>query len=168
MNYLCKTCGEKHDDLPMAYGALAPAPWYALPEDERDKRAELNSDLCVIDDQYFFVLGRLEIPVLDSSELFAWLVWVSLSEKSFLRKMELWETRGREREPPQFGWLCTSLPCYPETLQLKTHVHTRPVGERPYIELEPTDHPLAIEQRQGIMMRRVQEIAEQVLHDNRA
>src|SRR5262249_21748671 len=29
----------------------------------------------------------------------------------------------------------------PTLLNLKTNVHTRPVGERPLIELEPTDHP---------------------------
>jgi hypothetical protein len=168
MGYICKTCGKTHDDLPMVYGAPAPVPWYTLAEDERGKRAELSSDFCIIDDKYFFILGRLEIPVLDSQEMFSWLVWVSLSEKSFVRTMELWETNGREKEPPQFGWLCTSLPCYPETLHLKTDVHMRPVGERPYIDLEPTDHPLAIEKRRGITMRRVQEIAEQVLHGNLA
>jgi len=32
------------------------------------------------------------------------------------------------------------------------------------IELEQTDHPLALEQRHGITVQRVQEIAEQVLH----
>ena len=43
-------------------------------------------------------------------------------------------------------------------------MHTRPVGVRPYIELEATDHPLAVEQREGITWERVQEIAEIVLH----
>jgi hypothetical protein len=32
-------------------------------------------------------------------------------------------------------------------------------GNRPSIELEPTDHALAIEQRQGISIKRVEEIA---------
>jgi hypothetical protein len=40
-------------------------------------------------------------------------------------------------------------------LSLKTMVHTQPVGVRPSIELEPTDHPLAIEQREGITVARV-------------
>jgi hypothetical protein len=44
-------------------------------------------------------------------------------------------------------------------------VHTRAVGVRPYIQLEPTDHPLAVEQRTGITLARVQEIAEMVLHE---
>jgi len=50
------------------------------------------------------------------------------------------------------------------TVALKTLVHTREVGRRPFIELEATDHPLAVEQRSGISIERVQEIAEAVLH----
>jgi hypothetical protein len=90
---------------------------------------------------------------------------VSLSRDSFTRAQSLWSTAGREREEPYFGWLSTELPLYqPPTLMLKTHVHTQPVGERPLIELEPTDHPLAVEQRAGITLARVQEIAETLLH----
>ena len=38
-------------------------------------------------------------------------------------------------------------------------VHLRDDGVRPYIELEPTDHPLAVEQRSnGITVDRVAEI----------
>ncbi len=58
----------------------------------------------------------------------------------------------------------TTLPVYPSTLSLKTHVHTRPVGVRPFVELEPTDHPLAVELRTGIAMQRVREIAGVLLH----
>ncbi len=43
-------------------------------------------------------------------------------------------------------------------------VHTRPVGARPLIELEPTDHPLAVEQRDGISWDRIQQIAELARH----
>ncbi|MEU5161251.1 DUF2199 domain-containing protein [Streptomyces sp. NPDC020875] len=89
----------------------------------------------------------------------------SLSRESFSRTSDLWDRPGREAEKPYFGWLTTDLPVYPATtLNLKTHVHTRPVGERPFVELEPTDHPLAIEQRTGISPERVREIASSVLH----
>jgi hypothetical protein len=163
--YQCKTCGMWHDDLPMSFGADAPY-WYdVIAPEERSWRAELGSDQCIIDNQHYFVRGCLEIPVLDGPGPFIWDVWVSLSEKSFERMSELWETQGREVEPPCFGWLCTSLPGYPETLNLKTCVYTQPVGQRPLIELEPTDHPLAVEQREGITMGRVQEIVEIILHD---
>ena len=35
---------------------------------------------------------------------------------------------------------------------------------KPFIELEATDHPLAVEQREGITMDRVREIAEALVH----
>ena len=121
----------------------------------------------MIDESEFFVRGCLEIPVIDGPRPFVWGVWTSLSKPNFKRMGELWETPGREKEPPYFGWLCTSLPLYPETVHLKTNVHIRPVGQRPFVELEPTEHPLAVEQRTGITMDRVREIAEALLHPGR-
>jgi hypothetical protein len=148
----------------MHYGAAAPALWFMIPEEERETRCVLSSDQCIIDDRHFFIVGNLEIPVAGVEEHFSWDVWVSLSDRNFARACELWEQEGRESEPPYFGWLSTALPGYPDTLSLKTMVHTREVGRRPWVELEPTDHPLAIEQREGITLDRVQEIAELVLH----
>lgn len=162
--FFCSTCGEYHESLPMEFGAEAPALYYQLPEADRAARCELTPDLCVIDGSHFFVRGRLELPVTDADQPFTWGVWASLSHASFARTLAMWEQDGREADPPCFGWLSTSLPLYPNTLHLKTHVHTCPVGFRPRVELEPTDHPLAIEQRQGITRDRVREIAEALLH----
>ncbi|MCQ3937427.1 MAG: DUF2199 domain-containing protein [Chloroflexi bacterium] len=162
--YTCRICGQYHEELPLSYGSPAPAYWYGIPEFERNKRALLSSDQCEIDNQYFFIVGNIDIPIIGTEQVFSWSVWISLSDSSYKRVSELWNTVGREKEPPYFGWLSTSLPIYPDTINLKTMLHTRPVGERPYIELEPTDHPLAIEQRNGISWERVQEIAELVLH----
>ena len=151
----------------MCFGPDAPELWLSLSAAERETRAELTSDLCVIDGRngrHFFVLGRILLPVIDGPGPFVWLAWVSLSEKNFLRTCELWETEGRENEPPYFGWLQSALPYEPGTLSLKTSVQTMPIGERPVITLEPTDHPLAVEQGRGITMARVQQIAETALH----
>jgi Uncharacterized protein conserved in bacteria (DUF2199). len=125
----------------------------------------LAEEQCVIGGEHFFVQGRLVLPVLDADEEFDWGVWVSLSKTSFARVTELWTNLERVHEPPYLGWLATELPLYmPTTLNLKTHVHSQAVGVRPTIGLEPTDHPLAVEQRTGITLTRVQAIAEQLLH----
>jgi hypothetical protein len=160
----CGLCNKWHTDLPFAYGPLYPDTYLAIPEAEREKRVQMDKDVCIIDGKYFFVRGRLEIPVRESKQTFAWDVWVSLSKANFDRTIELLETSGRESEPPYFGWLCTSLSLYPETTHLKVHVHTRPVGTVPVIELEATDHPLSVEQRKGITLERVKEIASIILH----
>lgn len=164
--FFCATCGQWHADLPLAYGTRAPDIYGGIPESERAARAELSSDQCIIDGEHFFVRANIELPVVDAEQSFSWGVWVSLSEASFDRVSDLWETPGRESEPPFFGWLSTTLPfsVYPSTLNLKTHVHLQPVGVRPLVELEPTDHPLAVEQREGITLARVAEIAALVLH----
>lgn len=147
----------------MSYAAPAPEYWTDDLADSDD--CGLSADQCVIKGEWFFVHGLIEIPVVGSSELFSWGVWVSLSKQNYDRMAELWETPGREHEPPYFGWLSTQLPVYsPSTLNLKTHLHTRPIGERPFVELEPTDHPLAVEQRAGIARARVEAIAGILLH----
>jgi hypothetical protein len=148
----------------MSYRTEAPAYWSA--ELAGDPDSGLDEDLCVIKGEYFFVNGNIDIPIIGEDGIFSWGVWVSLSHTNFLRTMELWTTSGRELEPPYFGWLSTELPVYAPhtTVGLKTNVHTQPVGVRPTIELEPTDHRLAVEQRTGITRERVREIAQLVMH----
>jgi hypothetical protein len=141
--FQCSCCGERLSGPPLAWHFSAPNAWLALP--------------------HFFISGLVEIPILDDG-VFAWGIWVSLSRASFERSCELWQDPKRVSEPTYFGWFCNSLPGYPETLHLKTAVHSREVGVRPYIELEATDHPLAVEQGNGITMARVRQIAEQMHH----
>lgn len=166
--YVCRICGEFHEGIPLHYGATAPALYDMIPEGERDRRCELTFDVCMIDAKNWFIVGNLEIPIIGKEERFSWDVWVSLSEKNMKHAAQIWESPERSSEPAFFGWISTLLPCYPETLHLKSMIHTREVGRRPYIELEPTDHPLAIEQRNGITWLRVQEIAETVLHGQKS
>lgn len=168
--YTCKTCGQYHEGLPLSYGSSAPDIVFSMDEKEQKRRVLLSSDQCEIKgeklfgEKHYFILGNIDIPIIGPNGIFRWTVWVSLSEANYKRAGKLWNTIGRENEPPYFGWLSTSLPVYPQTLNLKTHAHTNPVGIRPFIELEPTDHPLAVEQRNGITMERVQQIAEMILH----
>ena len=170
--YTCKTCGVYHEELPFSYGSPAPDIVFSMNEEERNRRVLLlSSDQCVIkgrklfDEKNYFILGNIDIPIIDSKDIFRWSVWVSLSKVNYDRTARLWNTLGREEEPPYFGWLSTLLHVYhPSTINLKTNIHTNPVGMRPFVELEPTDHPLAMEQRKGITLARVQEIAEIILH----
>lgn len=163
LGFTCPRCGAHHPEPPMHHTAEAPAVWDPAFADADG--CLLSSDRCVIHRQHHFVRGLIEIPVIGREEVFSWGVWVSLSRENYSRAVDLWDTPGREGEAPYFGWLTTELPVYPSmTLDLKTNVHTRAVGQLPFVELEPTDHPLAVEQRTGITPDRVREIAAAVLH----
>jgi hypothetical protein len=161
--FQCHSCGKFHQGMP-AFGWDYPVQYLDIPEDERETRCDLGTDDCVIDDEWFFVRGCLEIPVIGEEEMLSWGVWVSLSEESFAEWTEAFHMEERSHLGPYFGWLAAAISYYPNTVNLKTLVHLRNNGMRPSIELEPTDHPLAIEQRDGITVERVAEIYASVMH----
>ncbi|WP_280691833.1 MULTISPECIES: DUF2199 domain-containing protein [unclassified Kitasatospora] len=164
--FTCSCCHGEHAGPALSHSAKAPDLWH--PQYAEDTDSMLTADLCSIKGQALFIHGLIEIPVRDTGEIFSWGVWSSLSAPNFARAVERWQDEDRDQEPAYFGWLSTELPLYGvSTMILKTQVHTRPLGRRPFIELEPTDHPLAVEQREGITAARVAEIAELVLRQGR-
>ena len=157
--WTCSCCGTQFDTLPLDYAFGAPDRLFQIPKSEREHRSKRDSDVCIIDNKDIYVRGCLEIPIVGQDERFIWGVWVSVSKASFSRILDLWEAPVVENEPPISGLLCNDKNVYPTTLDLKILLHLRGGNKRPSIELEPTDHPLAIEQRQGIPIERAQEIA---------
>ena len=118
----------------------------------------LTSDSCVIAGRFFFIRGCIDIPIIETDEQFTWGVWVSIKEENFFLWQDHYETTRRSHLGPFFGWLSTQLPVYPETLHLKTMAHLRDEGIRPYIEVEHSEHPLALEQHEGMTLDRALEI----------
>jgi hypothetical protein len=161
--FQCGTCQEWHEGTPHL-SADAPLYYFAVPEEARASRCDLTSDTCIVDDEFFFVRGLIEIRVEGLDEPFAWGVWVSLSEVNFHRYMAHFEDTARDQLGPYFGWLSAALAPYPDTENLKTMLHPRKPGLRPLIEVEPTDHPLAVEQQWGITQERLAAIYEISLH----
>ncbi len=162
-SFICHHCRQVHEGMP-SFGTDSPASFDAIPPHERNARCFLSADDCVIDGRWFFLRGLIEIPVAGEDEAFTWIVWASVSEASHRIWRDSREEPRRSHLGPFFGWLNTSLPFYPETLELKCRVHLRDHGLRPFIELEPTDHPLAVEQRHGITGARVESFATALLH----
>jgi hypothetical protein len=155
MAYRCSVCGESHESLP-DIGSDRPYYWHTLPPEERGRRAWLTEDTCVIDDEDFFIRGVLLIPVHDYGRDFGFGVWVSQKMENFRRYLA---EPDSDRIGPFFGWLSTEISYYPEsTLGLKTTAHFRGGGARPTVELEPTEHPLAVDQREGITLAKAWEI----------
>ena len=167
MSYTCNVCDQIHQGPPWVWGPNAPDVWNSIATDAQRAEGELSSDQCVFPEvgrARCFVLGRLEIPVPGADESFAWLVWVEVQPNDFLDMTEKWNQEGREDSPPYEGVLANHLSIYEsETRDLPVRLHTRPVGERPFIEIAG-EHQLVIEQKNGIPTTRIQEIAELLSH----
>ena len=163
MSWTCQTCGCEHADIPLCFGIEAP--WRALvPESEFAQRVDITPDQCVVDEETFFVRGHIEIPIHDYPESLAFSVWASLSKRSFLHMSERWESSDRASDQPYFGWLSSPIAVYPSTIHLKLSVQPRPPGLTPLFTVEPTEHPLSLDQHNGISVERWREIVHQLLH----
>jgi hypothetical protein len=167
VKFECRVCGEHHI-LPIKYSVKAPMAVIAIPQEEWDARLVITPEQCVIDNKDFYLRGRILVPVVGIETPFVWGVWAEVSPKSFLRTHEMWNTPGRENEPAFPGWLNTELPLFGDTFNLVVNIHTQPVGQRPQFTVADPEHPLAIEQREGITLERVQEIAIKMLHGDDA
>jgi hypothetical protein len=133
--------------MPMSYQVEFPVESYAPGAVQFERDGEL-----VVAAEDHFILANIELPVKDPGESqFVWTCWVSLSRQSYDQMQRLWDSPDRESQEPAFGYVSNALPTYqPSTFALKSRVHTRAMGLRPWVELEPTEHPLAVEQREGI------------------
>ena len=83
---------------------------------------------------------------------------MAVTEEGFRRALDLWTAEVIEDEPPLGGLIGNNISTYPDTINLQAYVHLRPGKLRPAIELLPADHPLAVEQGEGITLERVEEI----------
>ena len=77
-----------------------------------------------------------------------------------MRYSDTFESRDQSRLGAMFGWLNNRIPFYPETLNLQNSVVPQDGDQRPevWISDEHRDHPLFIEQQEGMTLERLGEI----------
>jgi hypothetical protein len=128
----------------------------------------LSEDFCVLAGEHFFVRAVLELPIVGGQgKRFGFGVWSTLSRENFERYVETFDGGEQDSMGPWFGWFSNRLKGYPETLNLKCQVHPVSGRQRPRIELEATEHPLAIEQQHQITFDRLLELYALHGHDIR-
>lgn len=150
--------------LPLSYSVNGPEAVMAIPPEEFESRLTITRDQCVVDGKDFYLRGRIPIPIHGMDEPFIWGVWAEVSPKNFLHTAELWNTEGREQGPPFTGYLNNQLPIYGDTLNLEVGIQTQPVGRRPSFFVKDAEHLIAREQRDGISLARIEQIAEFMYH----
>ena len=166
--YVCEICGQFHAGQYISLSCDNPDPYAQLQSTKKD-RAHLGTDDCVIGNDEFYLRGIVELPIVGLNEVFLWGVWARVWQKDYDKFVEHYDTEGREKAIGPFkGRLCNKLPGYdPETLNLKCTVKIQPVGTRPLFIIDEPEHPLAIEQRNGIKLARARQICAIVRHKDR-
>jgi hypothetical protein len=148
-SWTCVSCGEKHQGL-FDLGYAKPDFWQRpeahLPNSALRHSGDcLTEDFCVMEGHYF-IRCVLELPLIGAPErYFGFGVWSTLSKKNFDQYVETFDSDQSSEMGPWFGWFSNRLKPYPDTLNLKCQVHPKDGRQRPWIEIESTDHPLGQE-----------------------
>jgi hypothetical protein len=167
--FKCTCCGEIHEGSP-SYAFNAPYHYSCLSDEDKSSKAGLSSDFCVIrhDDQTdYFVRAVLAVPIHGVADPFVWGVWTSLSEKSFRRYYDTYD--APVAGDVFFGRVCNRIPWYPQPQSwLEADVVVQLDGQRPLLRLhsagDVADHPLVVDQTEGISIAKAQQIAEHLNH----
>ena len=64
----CSHCDTRHDELPLSYGALAPAYWHDGLANSAG--SALGGEQCVISGEHFFIRARLILPLMNTGDEF--------------------------------------------------------------------------------------------------
>jgi hypothetical protein len=157
MGFVCSHCGKTHEGL-AAKVYFKPDPWLGLTDDER-AIGKCSDDLCRTPDGQYFVRSVLELPLIGGPEpTFEFGVWGSLSEANFRRYVDSFDDLDQSKLGLMFSYLSNEVRGYPNSFALPANLQTRDNRQRPFMLLEPTDHPLVIAQRDGIAFEKVLEI----------
>ncbi len=168
----CPCCGSRHEGI---FDLACNAPEFWQGDAEKLPNAEifssenvLTEDFCVVDGEHFFVRCVLELPLLGANgEKFGFGVWSSLAEQNFNSYVDTFDDGNQGELGPWFGWFSNHLNGYPDTLSMKCQVRPRAGRQRPVIELETSDHPLAVAQADGIDLDQLLDIYAANGHDIR-
>jgi hypothetical protein len=166
--FKCTCCGEIHEGSP-SLAFKAPDQYASLSESQKAAMGSLSADFCTIkhdEGTDYFIRAILEVPIHGVADPFLWGVWVSVSEKSFVRYRDTYD------DPVEgdgfFGWLCNTPAVYPSDSPRAADVYVQLGKQRPKVLLQqgdPETDPLVLDQVNGISVARAQQIAEQALHE---
>ena len=157
--WFCEACGETHDEVPSFIALSYPASWTA--ESAAHPESELLAAACVIRGDRFFFHALALIPVTNAPQTFEWRLWVEVAERDFITRCSRWFTTGRENDPPIRAQLAVTLPGYGgSTVGIPGLLQDQPVGLHPLFTISDPGHLLAREQKVGISVSRVVELAQ--------
>ena len=172
-SWVCPCCGETHSGI-FDIAHNKPDPWQGGEECSPNSAAVasthfLSEDFCVLKGEHFFLRCVLEIPILGTERAcLGFGIWSNVQSKSFTQCVETFDD-GRQGElGPWLGRIANQMNGYPDTFNLKCRIHPRSGRQRPRIEPESADHPLALDQRNGITFDRLLEIYAVNGHDLRS
>jgi hypothetical protein len=153
----CTHCGRDLAEHEMDIGFQLPDVVWGLPEAERAARTKYSADLCVLDETRHFLRGVVYLPVRGLRDRFGLGLWAEVTKAVFDRYLDIYDTDATH-EPDAYGVLANAPASYESMLGHGVTIHFGLKTQRPTFALNPSDHLLCREQREGISDARLHEL----------
>jgi len=166
LKWKCPCCDQDFSGLPLDYNMAVPEDIIQIPREHWDGRAMISRHFCWASGKYF-TRGLIELPVIGTDRSLNFGAWVGVSQEDAEFMTDVWHDGDCSKHGPFKGKLRSNLRLndrliYGETLDIDAELHLRD-DVVPLIKLLSADHPLAVDQRNGITIDRVVEIASTML-----
>ena len=165
--FKCSECGQIHSNWP-ALTFKSPANYDFLSDQEKSELGKLDSDFCEIhykDQIDLFIRVTLTQKVNDACENLEYGLWVSLSEKSYSDYKA--NFHDEKHETRFFGWLCSNIPEYEDTMSIPCDVMTKTGNNRPEIfPHQDFDHRFVRDYYNGITKKEAENRINEMIKNN--
>ena len=160
-NYQCKICGKNHDIF-RGMREEYPAPYYDIPEEEKESRVKDQGDILIIDKLSSYAFGNILIEMENQEKpFFCWEVWVKLSNESLRQHLEDFATDATVEID---GVLVSKLPFYEKAKGLKVKVYISKGNKAIEIRIDENS-PLKEDQAKPITENRMIELMQMIHHN---
>lgn len=132
MNTLCRKCGKVHAEWP-SLEFCSPFYYSRLTKLQKEKNAELRTDLCVIRNRIqvdHFIRAIISQKVINHCDTLEYVVWVLLNEESFNDYERHYDEQNHSAT--YFGYLSNQIPGYSDTLSVSVTIQANKGLERPH------------------------------------
>lgn len=158
-SFVCGVCGQAHEGLSHDFGWKLPDELWLLPEDVRQEKLDWSPDASYHEGRWF-VRGVLYVPINDTGRQWGWGIWAEIDDKVMGVVYHNF-TEDASDAPLQTGTIANKIPGFEDSVGQQINLRFRTADLRPlFFFPEDSQHPLAIEQREGVSLERYHEILE--------
>jgi len=150
---ICECCGKEIGEIVFDKSFKMPDEIWNLSDVEREKRAQIDSDLCRLDDRYF-IRGVAYVPVNNSDKQYGWGIWAEVYHDDFFEYFKEYE-KDNSHKPKISGMVANQIPSYENTIGLELAVQLGNETQRPVFFFSNKTHELTNDQNTGISLERV-------------
>jgi hypothetical protein len=166
----CSACGAEHDLSEIEPSFDRPDAYFDIPLELRAERSWSVDELCVLWEtestpRRHFVRALLPFQIRGESAQYSWGAWVEVTEREFAVIHDRWFDPAQTASSSIAGRLANAFPGMATTTGLTGQLRLMRPGTVPDFYLDATtDHSLAAEQAEGVLLERVIQWAALVEH----